>query len=122
MLNLIIVFIGGGIGSIARYIVTNITKSILPITFPFGTLTVNIFGSFLMGVVMTLIATRLTSSSEQVRLFFAVGLLGGFTTFSSFSMETLTLIEKHEIIYAITSVATNVILGLFAAYLGTKII
>ena len=122
ILNLILVFIGGGIGSVARYIVTTLVKNFTTINFPFGTLTVNVMGSLLMGLITALIAGKLSYDSEPVRLLLAVGFLGGFTTFSSFSIETLTLIEKHEIFYAIANILTNTTFGLLAAYLGFKII
>ena len=121
-MNFILVFIGGGIGSIARYIVTTTAKNLTNINFPFGTLAVNIVGSFLMGIVTALIADKITANNESIRLLLAVGFLGGFTTFSSFSMETFALIEKHEIFYAIANITTNVTLGLLAAYVGFKLI
>lgn len=121
-MNLILVFIGGGIGSVARYIVTTLVKNFTTISFPFGTLTVNVIGSFLMGIITALIANKMFSDSEPVRLLLAVGFLGGFTTFSSFSIETLTLIEKREIFYAVANTLTNTTFGLLAAYLGFKLI
>lgn len=121
-MNFILVFIGGGIGSIARYLVTTIAKNFTNIGFPFGTLIVNIVGSFLMGSVTALIVSKIIANSESMRLLLAVGFLGGFTTFSSFSMETFTLIEKHEIFYAIANIVANVTFGLLAAYLGFKLV
>ena len=121
-MDLMLVFIGGGIGSIARYFVTMMVKNFTNINFPFGTLTVNVIGSFLMGIVTALIANKITANSESIRLLLAVGFLGGFTTFSSFSIENFTLIEKNEIFYAIANVVTNVTLGLLAAYFGFKLI
>ena len=121
-MNFILVFIGGGIGSIARYLVTTIAKNFTNIDFPFGTLIVNIVGSFLMGIFTALIVSKIIANSESMRLLLAVGFLGGFTTFSSFSMETFTLIEKHEIFYAIVNIVANVTFGLLAAYLGFKLI
>ncbi len=117
-MNLIFVFVGGGIGSVARYITTTFIKNVTAVSFPFGTLTVNIIGSFFMGLITALIAEKFFSNAEPFRLALAVGFLGGFTTFSSFSMETLTLIERHEILYALTNVAANVAFGLLAAYFG----
>ena len=121
-MNYIIVFIGGGIGSILRYLVTTVTKNFTSISFPFGTLTVNIVGSFLMGIVTALLINKIIVNNESIRLLLAVGFLGGFTTFSSFSIETITLIEKHEIFYAIANVMTNVAFSLVAAYCGLTLI
>ena len=119
-MNILLVFIGGGFGSLARYAVTSFVKFVIAIPFPFGTLTVNVVGSFIMGIVTSLIATKLTAVSEPVRLLTAVGFLGGFTTFSSFSIETLSLIENHELVYAFLNIVINVTVGLLAAYLGVK--
>ena len=121
-MNYIIVFIGGGIGSILRYLVSTVAKNFTSISFPFGTLTVNIVGSFLMGIVTALLINKITVNNESIRLLLAVGFLGGFTTFSSFSIETITLIEKHEIFYAIANVMTNLIFSLIAAYCGLTLI
>ena len=121
-MQLLLVFIGGGIGSISRYLVTTLVKNFTTIPFPFGTLTVNVIGSFLMGIVTAIIASKMSENGESLRLLLAVGFLGGFTTFSSFSMETLTLIEKNEVFYALANIIANMTFGLLAAYLGFTII
>ncbi len=116
-MNFLMVFIGGGLGSMARYAVSTAMKSLMP--FPIGTLTVNVVGSFLMGVLVTFLIGK--SFSEPARLMLAVGFLGGFTTFSSFSIETLTLLEKGNALAALSNVALNLALGLPAAWLGVHI-
>ena len=117
-MSYILVFIGGGLGSAARYFVNTVFKNFTNSYFPFATLTVNVVGSFLMGIVTALIAHKFFNNSEQMRLILTVGFLGGFTTFSSFSIETLTLLGKHQIFYAFTNVAANFTFGLLAAYFG----
>jgi CrcB protein len=90
-------------------------------TFPFGTLFVNTLGSFLIALIMGFLLTMAKANnllSEPLRLLLTVGFLGGFTTFSSFSMETLTLLRSGSVIVAIANIAANVILGLIAAILG----
>ena len=119
---LILVFIGGGIGSAARYAVTTMVKNLIATSFPFGTLAVNIVGSFLMGIIITIITGKFNYDSENARLLLTVGFLGGFTTFSSFSIETLTLIENRELFFAISNVAANIIFGLIAAWFGIILI
>lgn len=116
-MNLLMVFVGGGLGSICRYLISTATKSLMP--FPLGTLTVNVVGSFLMGVLVTFLIGK--SFSEPARLMLAVGFLGGFTTFSSFSIETLTLLEKGHALAALSNVALNLALGLPAAWLGVRL-
>lgn len=116
-MNLLMVFVGGGLGSMARYLISTATKPL--ISFPIGTLTVNVVGSFLMGVLVTFLIGK--SFSEPARLLLAVGFLGGFTTFSSFSIETLTLIERGHTLAALSNVLLNLALGLPAAWLGVHV-
>lgn len=121
-MNYILVFIGGGIGCVARYVVTTIEKNLITINFPIATLTVNIIACFLMGIVTAVVAGKFVSHAEQIRLFLAVGFLGGFSTLSALSVETLALIDRHEFLYALANVIANIIFGLTAAYLGEMII
>ena len=114
-MKFLLVFIGGGVGAMARYFVTVNLAGKLG-NFPIGTMAVNIFGSFLMGLVVGIIAGR--SSLENVRLLLAVGFLGGFTTFSSFSAETLTLIQGGQIFSAMTNILVSVVAGLAACFAG----
>ena len=121
-MDYILVFVGGGFGCVARYIVTTIEKNYLNINFPIGTLTVNIIACFLMGIVTALVASKFVSNSEQFRLLLAVGFLGGFSTLSALSVETLSLMYKHELLYALANVLANTIFGLTAAYLGEVLV
>ena len=114
-MKFLLVFVGGGLGAMARYFVTTNLAGKLG-NFPIGTMTVNILGSFLMGVVVGIIAGR--ASLENVRLLLAAGFLGGFTTFSSFSAETLTLIQGGQIFSAAANILVSVIAGLAACYFG----
>ena len=115
------VFCGGGLGAVCRYLVTTHIGERFGVLFPFGTLTVNTLGSFLMGLIMgvlLLLSERFELTTESFRLLLTVGFLGGFTTFSSFSMETMTLLRGGSYFYAIANILLNVLLGLLAVWLG----
>lgn len=122
MQNAGLVFLGGGLGAVCRYLVTTQVGARFGTMFPWGTLSVNLLGSLLMGWILGLILllTERTGSGlgEAARLLLTVGFLGGFTTFSSFSMETLTLLRGGSLFYALANIGMNVILGILAAWLG----
>jgi len=108
---------GGALGTVTRYIVSNATYRYLQtIVFPWGTLVVNLSGSLIIGLLAGLNETGLISSN--LRLFLFIGILGGFTTFSSFSLETLNLIRSGEIRYAVINIAASNILGIGLAFGG----
>ena len=91
-------------------------------TFPFGTLTVNVLGSFLIGVVFVVTGpdSRILVSAD-VRQFLTIGILGGFTTFSSFTVQTLTLLREGDLQAAIANVGLSVVVGLLAAWAGETV-
>ena len=120
MSKLLLVFIGGGLGAVSRFFVTTALAGKLG-NFPLGTLAANFFGSLLMGLVVGILAGRVNVSTEPIRLFVAVGFLGGFTTFSSFSAETLALINGGQIFAAMANVIVSVVAGLAACAVGLKI-
>ncbi len=107
--------LGGGIGAGARFLVQAGMMRWLGPGFPWWTLAINVVGSFLMGLVVELVASRF-SNSPDVRTFLATGILGGFTTFSAFSLDFVTLIDAKQqtaaMLYAIGSVSLS-ILGLY---------
>ena len=108
------VFIGGGLGALSRYAVTTALAGKLG-NFPIGTFAANILGSFLMGVLLGIFSSK---TNETLRLLLTVGFLGGFTTFSSFSAETLTLIRDGQIFSALINVFASVGIGLAFCALG----
>lgn len=118
-MKFLLVFVGGGLGAMARYFVTVNLAGKLG-NFPLGTMAVNIFGSFLMGLVVGIIAGR--SSLENMRLLLAVGFLGGFTTFSSFSAETLALIQGGQMFSAAANILVSVVVGLAACFAGLTLV
>jgi CrcB protein len=107
----------GGLGCIARYLMSGWTYSLMGRTLPYGTLVVNIGGSFLLGFLMTF-GLRSTLMPVGLRVGLTVGFMGGFTTFSTFSYETLKLIEEGSLMQAGANVALNVLLCLFFVAAG----
>lgn len=118
-MNYLWIFIGGGLGTLARFAASGLVARLVGETFPWGTIVVNVSGSFLIGVVATLAAPdgRLFLSPET-RQFILLGLFGGYTTFSSFSLQTLTLARDGEWLQAGANVLLSVALCLVAVWLG----
>ena len=111
---------GGFIGGLFRYFLTEFVRTKIFSTFPFGTLTVNITGCFLIGLVLGL--SDRGNLTQEWRLFLATGLLGGFTTFSAFSAETANMLRDGQLWYALAYIGTSVVLGLLATFIGILII
>ncbi len=110
---------GGFLGAIGRYWLSGIAQK-LSDRFPFGTLSVNLLGSFILGLLATLFLEKMIVSQEM-RLFVLVGLLGAFTTYSTFSFETLNLMRSGEWLFAISNILANVIGTLIAVWAGVSI-
>jgi CrcB protein len=112
----LIVFLGGGLGAATRHGINLATARVLGTAFSYGTLLINITGSFIMGLVATYFAFK-GGASQHWRLFFTTGILGGYTTFSAFSLDAALLYERGQIgmaaLYVIASVAISIV-GLFA--------
>ena len=115
--QLIFIALGGAIGAVLRFAGSNAVYSFLGRDFPYGTLMVNVLGSFLMGLLAILFIERLDSAPE-FRAFFLVGLLGAFTTFSTFSIETFYLIEQGEVLKAGLNMLLSVVLCVIAVSIG----
>ncbi|MCM1450393.1 MAG: fluoride efflux transporter CrcB [Clostridiales bacterium] len=114
----IAIFLGGGIGSVLRYAIQVLLhERIVPYNFPWSTFMVNIIGSFLIGLLYTISAKF--NVSDEVRLFLTAGLCGGFTTFSTFSNDTLLMIRHGDGLPCLIYVAASVILGIIACYCGS---
>ena len=118
LLNPLLVFLGGGLGAVSRYLLTSFIGNQVGGNFPFGTFTANVLGSFCMGFAMFCFMSRGVAVPEHIRLLLLVGFLGGFTTFSSFSMETVSLLQNQHIVSSIMNVAGNVCLGIGAVLAG----
>ena len=115
--QIILVAVGGAVGSVARHLVGVASLRLFGSGFPYGTLIVNLVGAFVMGVFVELLARRFGGSTD-LRLLIATGVLGGFTTFSSFALDTAVLWERGEVISSFGYVATTLVLGLAALFLG----
>jgi CrcB protein len=113
-----LVFIGAGLGGIARFGSANACARLFNPNFPYGTLFVNTLGSFLAGLFFVLILDRLSGFANHLRPLLLTGFLGGFTTFSTFSVETLNLLENNGSILAILNILLNVVLCLLMVFLG----
>ncbi|WP_240229310.1 fluoride efflux transporter CrcB [Devosia lacusdianchii] len=114
----LLVAAGGAIGSVLRYAFGVAVGRAWQGAFPLAILLTNIAGSFAMGVFVGLMARFLPSWAADARLFVAVGMLGGFTTFSSFSLDTVVLIERGELLQAGLYVLLSVVVCLIGLYLG----
>jgi CrcB protein len=118
LLPFLYVGIGGFIGANARMLVHTLFALYLPIRFPLGTFVINVLGSFVLGFVATLIAERGLARGEDVRYFVNVGLLGAFTTFSTFSFETVDLMKDGRLGMALLYVCGSCAMGLLGVRLG----
>ncbi|MGN7998566.1 fluoride efflux transporter CrcB [Sphingomonas sp. 22176] len=117
MPNLFLVMLGGAFGSAARYGVGRLGVALLGPAFPWGTLAVNIVGGFLMGLLGAGLM-RFGEAAEQARLLLGVGVLGGFTTFSSFSLETFAMLERGDVFLASGYVLVSVLGAIGAVAIG----
>lgn len=119
MLTYLWIAIGGALGSVARYACSSLAAHAVGETFPWGTLAVNILGSFVIGFFATLTGPDgRWILPPDARLFVTVGICGGFTTFSSFSLQTLNLVRGGELVAAFGNIAGSVILCLASVWLG----
>ncbi len=114
--NLLVIFAGGGLGAVARFFVSGAIASRFASSLPFGTLIVNVSGSFLMGLVLSLAQTAFLPPSW--RPFAAVGFIGAFTTFSTYAYETVALLQKRAYLPALWNFFLNNVLSCAATVLG----
>ena len=117
MINYIIVFAGGGTGAAVRFALGTLIGQRWGRSFPLGTFVINVSGSFVIGLLMTLMADRFTENPAW-RLLLVVGFLGGYTTFSSFEYETGKLVTDGEYVYATLNAVLSVIAGFAALKTG----
>ena len=121
MLHVALVFLGGGLGAVGRHLVGQASLRLIGPGFPWGTLAVNIVGSLAMGLLAGFLALKV-SATQEVRLLLATGFLGGFTTFSAFSLDFALLVERKAFGLAGAYAAGSVLLSLGAVFLGLYLI
>lgn len=118
MINVVLVMLGGAIGSLARYGLGRWLNG----AWPAGTFVANVVGGLLMGVLMALLLGPLKGEGERLRLLLGVGVLGGFTTFSSFSLETVQMLERRDYLQAAAYAGLSVVLSVAAVAIGMMIV
>jgi len=116
-----IVFLGAGIGGALRHGVNVWAARAFGYGFPFGTLIVNVAGSFIMGLAVGFFAYRAGLVPQHMRLFLTTGVLGGFTTFSAFSLDTALLFERHNYAMALTYALGSVVASIAALFVGLAV-
>jgi len=120
MMQWLMIAIGGALGSMARFAAVGYLTPMLNFRFPIGTFIVNILGSLLIGVAYVVLVEKAVLPNEW-RLFFITGILGGFTTFSAFSLEMLQMWQEGHVLISIFYPASSVVLGLLFAYVGMQL-
>ena len=118
LIHAVVIGSGGFLGALARYGLSGLVNRQLPLaTYPYGTLVVNLLGCLMIGLVVGLTESRQLLGPEM-SMFALIGILGGFTTFSTFAYETFTMIRNDETLRAVTNVGGHVLIGLACVWLG----
>lgn len=118
MLDYLLIFVGCGVGGLFRHVVATNTYAFLGRSFPYGTLVVNVTGSFFMGLIAIVMLRRFIAISPQLSALLLVGFLGGYTTFSSFSMDTINLFNTGATFKALVNIGLSIGLCLLATWAG----
>ncbi len=119
----VLVFVGAGLGGVARLLLNNAAPKWFGYDFPWGTVIINVTGSLLMGLLVGWLAFRAGAAwTPAVRMFLATGVLGGYTTFSTFSLETVLLIERNAYLPAFAYVVGSVALGIAGLFAGLALL
>ena len=125
MQSFLLVFLGAGCGGALRHGVNMLTGRLLGVSFPYGTLTVNILGSFLLGLLVAWLALK-GQASQGVRLFLTTGLLGGFTTFSAFALDYTLIWQRGDsllaAVYLLASVGISILMVMVAYWLVRSVV
>lgn len=117
----LVVFFGAGIGGVLRHAVNIGAARLLGFGFPYGTLTVNVLGSVIMGLLTELFVVR-SGLPQELRLFLTTGILGGFTTFSTFSLDAVSLWERGQWVLAASYIALSLLLSMAGLFAGLMLI
>ena len=119
--TLLLIALGGGVGSILRYLTAIVINKYYTTVFPLATLVVNIIGCLLIGIIMGLLEKNQVTDSAMKWLF-VTGFCGGFTTFSTFGYENISLLQNQQSGWAFLYIAASIIIGMFAVWLGLLIV
>ena len=123
MQTALIVFAGGGLGAVIRHFVNQLVTRLAGLDFPLGVMLINISGSFIMGLAAAFFAFKADASwSQPVRLFITTGILGGYTTFSAFSLDVALLWERGEPLQALLYVLGSVVLSVMGLFAGLTLV
>jgi CrcB protein len=122
MKSYLLIALFGALGTVARFSVIQISPKIFQTIFPIGTITVNLLGCFLIGLVSGILDTKFISIDENFKNYITIGFLGGFTTFSSFTQDFFNLINNSSYLLAFAYIFVSVFLGLLMFYVGDKLI
>jgi CrcB protein len=114
-MKIILVLAGGAMGTLARFLISGFAQKHVSNEFPIGTLVVNLIGSFIIGLLWGAFENQ---PANQIRAFLFVGVLGGFTTFSAYSIETLNLFRDGQVRFAVLNILLNNVLGILLAFCG----
>ena len=117
MNSLLMVALGGSIGAVLRYVIAHFTQSMASTPFPIGTLTVNILGCALIGILAAFLLGSNPQHREMLRLLLIIGILGGFTTFSTFALDALKLFQEGKLVSAMLYILLSNVLGILAAWI-----
>ncbi|MBP7510777.1 MAG: fluoride efflux transporter CrcB [Bacteroidia bacterium] len=120
MIQVLWIALGGAIGAVLRYLMATGINAWIPVNFPIGTLLVNSLGCLIIGIVYSLLSTTPTYQTT-LKPFLVIGILGGFTTFSSYAIETFQLAQTQQIMKALLYIALSNFIGLASAWLGFKV-
>ena len=117
--NMLLVASGGALGALMRFLLGIGVSCVLPAQFPYGILIANVLGSFLIGFIATILA-HIPNQREWLQAFLIFGFLGGFTTFSSFSLDTVTLLVAKQALKAWLNIGMSIVFCLFSCYVGIQ--
>ncbi|WNV12197.1 fluoride efflux transporter CrcB [Tardiphaga sp. 709] len=120
-MNYVLVFVGGGLGATLRYVINMTCARCMGMAFPWGTFIINVTGSAVMGLIAGYLAFK-GEASQPWRLFLMTGILGGYTTFSAFSLDTAVLCERGELGLALAYVLGSVVLSIAGLFAGLALV